>query len=650
MFIRLLRNRTPWLWAAQFLFWGSLAALLGLLASIHLVDLPSLLRSRNLDNLGMTAYLFHLANFSFELSFGLVFGVHLLILVGSIGSAIFLVTRRPNNIFIVYVGMVLLWMGINFSEAMFWAATPQKMQAFGLVFAIGLLAAYPLLYLLPDGRLIFRWARPAIIAYTLLRLLAPDFGVLETQYFILASILEDLLWLTALFALFQRYRKHSTPEEKQQIKWVLYGLALLIVPRLFYLLWQIFFFNTYSIREHSQLEVLLTAGGALLTSLLFLAVPVSFLIATLKHRLWDINYVINRSLAYGTLTILLGGLFLGSFLLLRLLLRSVFIIEQDLLAAAAPAALAAMLFNPTRLRLKRWVDRTFYGIQLDYEGSLKAYQRQEKAVQQAAGPDTFGSYTLLNLLGRGGMGEIYQARSASGRLAAIKILPAAVTGEEFRQRFQREALTIQSLEHPNIVRLYESGEKHGAPYMIMEYIAGENLSASLGKCGRFSLAESLPVLRDVAAALDYAHARGVIHRDIKPSNIMLAAGGSRAVLMDFGIAHLSDATRLTRTDGFVGTLDYVAPEQIQGAAGVDHRADIYSLGVLAFQMLSGRLPFQHNSPGAMIMAHLLEPAPSLAQIQPDLPPAAAAAVQRALAKTPGERFDSAGEFVAALGE
>lgn len=191
--------------------------------------------------------------------------------------------------------------------------------------------------------------------------------------------------------------------------------------------------------------------------------------------------------------------------------------------------------------------------------------------------------------------------------------------------------------------------------MVMEYVEGPDLASLLKQRGRLPLEEALPLLQDVASALDYAHSQGVIHRDVKPSNVMvehITGSGqhrtSRAVLMDFGIAKsYAAATRLTQS-GMIGTLDYISPEQIQGASEVDGRADVYSFGVMAYQVLTGELPFKHNNPGAMVMAHLMQPAPDPRRLAPELPDDAADALMRAMAKSPEARFASAGEFIAAL--
>jgi serine/threonine-protein kinase len=254
------------------------------------------------------------------------------------------------------------------------------------------------------------------------------------------------------------------------------------------------------------------------------------------------------------------------------------------------------------------------------------------------------------------MAEVYRGRHTRlDRAVAIKVLPAGLAGHaDFRERFEREARAVAALRHANIVQVYDFGDAEGMYYMVMEYIAGSDLAQLLGEHGSLPLAQVRPLLRDVAAALDYAHAQGLVHRDVKPSNVMIqaanAAGvGQRAILTDFGIAKiLAGGTAATKTGVMIGTLDYMAPEQIRAAGEVDARADVYGLGVMLFQMLTGRLPFTGENPGTVVLAHLHQPAPDPRALLPDLPAHIAQAILRALAKDPAERYQTAGTLAAEL--
>ncbi len=273
-----------------------------------------------------------------------------------------------------------------------------------------------------------------------------------------------------------------------------------------------------------------------------------------------------------------------------------------------------------------------------------------------------GPYEVLEPLGRGGMSEVYKGRHGRlERMVAIKVLPATLAEEsDFRKRFEREARGVAALHHPNIVQMFDFGDLGGTYYMVMEYIDGKDLAQTINEYGQMPLQVVDPIVKDLSSALDYAHSQGFIHRDVKPSNVLLqpAARGLgrqdparlyRAVLTDFGIAKMVGGdTGATKTGLMMGTLNYMAPEQIRSAGDVDGRADIYALGVMLFQMLTGQLPFCVDNPGAMMLAHLQTPAPDPRILRPDLPEITALAILRSLEKEPDDRFATAGEMAEAL--
>ena len=259
-------------------------------------------------------------------------------------------------------------------------------------------------------------------------------------------------------------------------------------------------------------------------------------------------------------------------------------------------------------------------------------------------------YELGSELGRGGMAIVYRATDLRLRRdVAIKVLPPELAFRtDVRRRFLREAETAAQLNHPNIVPIYSVDERGGIVYFVMALVDGENLSARLAR-GRAGLGETRRILSDVADALSYAHSHGVIHRDIKPDNIIIRREDERALVTDFGIARAAEAdSHLTATGVAVGTPAYMSPEQALGEREVDGRSDIYSLGVVAYQMLAGALPFTAVNTPAMMMKHVSEMPRPLMQSRPDLPPALAAAVERALAKRPEDRWQDAAAFRAAL--
>jgi serine/threonine protein kinase len=246
------------------------------------------------------------------------------------------------------------------------------------------------------------------------------------------------------------------------------------------------------------------------------------------------------------------------------------------------------------------------------------------------------------------MGSVYKAYDPTlDRFVALKVLaPHLVWEEEFIERFLREARAAARLEHPNIVTIYDVGRASGWYYFAMGYVEGRTLTEIIQQRGAASAEETLRIARPLAQALDYAHDQGLIHRDIKPSNIVVGHEGS-ITLTDFGIARAAQATRLTRAGTVMGTPEYMAPEQAQGGE-VDRRTDQYAMGVVIYEMLAGKAPFEGESTPAILYKIVHEAPPPLEAARPDLPQAAARVLARALAKQRQERYGSCGEFVDAL--
>ena len=263
------------------------------------------------------------------------------------------------------------------------------------------------------------------------------------------------------------------------------------------------------------------------------------------------------------------------------------------------------------------------------------------------------SYEIGPELGRGGMGIVYRAKDRRlKRTIAIKVLPPELSyRSEIRTRFLREAETAAQLSHPNIVPIYSVDEKDGIVYFVMACVDGVNVARKLHDQGRLSVAESRRILKEVGEALAYAHGRGVIHRDIKPDNILIEAETGRAMVTDFGIARAvqeGQDARLTATGVAIGTPAFMSPEQAAGDREIDGRSDLYSLGVVAYQMLTGELPFAAGSTASMLMKHLTERPVPVEQKRPEVPPDFAATVMTLLEKEPERRFPSAASFVLML--
>ncbi|MBK5256151.1 MAG: protein kinase [Vicinamibacteria bacterium] len=260
-------------------------------------------------------------------------------------------------------------------------------------------------------------------------------------------------------------------------------------------------------------------------------------------------------------------------------------------------------------------------------------------------------YEIQRLLGKGGMGAVYLATEAAlEREVAIKVLPPdRGATKDSRDRFRREARTAAKLSHPNIVPLYTFGDVDGTLYFVMGYVKGESLAARLKREGRIPVEESRRILIEIAEALDYAHKLGVIHRDIKPDNVLLEEGTGRTLLTDFGIAKAFGAGQtMTEVGSVLGTPQYMSPEQAQGKSDIDHRSDLYSLGVMGYAMLAGRLPFEGPTAGDIMAQHITKEAPALKSLAPEIPIEIAIALTRCLAKDPDKRWRDATRLRRAL--
>lgn len=260
-----------------------------------------------------------------------------------------------------------------------------------------------------------------------------------------------------------------------------------------------------------------------------------------------------------------------------------------------------------------------------------------------------GPYRIVSQIGQGGMATVYKAyHERLDRHVAIKVMHQAFLQDPtFRTRFEREARIIARLDHPHIVPVYDYAEVDGQPYLVMKHVQGRTLKQALLKRA-LSLDEILRIMTPLATALDYAHSMGVLHRDIKPSNIILDANDT-PYLTDFGMARMAQTGESTISqDMMLGTPQYISPEQALGKTELDARTDVYSLGVVLYELIVGQVPFSGDTPYAIIHDHIYRTLPEPASINPDITPAVEAVLVRALAKNPAERFSSAGALVSAL--
>jgi class 3 adenylate cyclase len=268
--------------------------------------------------------------------------------------------------------------------------------------------------------------------------------------------------------------------------------------------------------------------------------------------------------------------------------------------------------------------------------------------------DVVGGYRIVRVVGRGGMGVVYLADDVRlGRKVALKVLTTeAAEQPSVRDRFLGESRMAASLDHPNILPIYEAGEADGRPFIAMRYVPGLDLDGLIRRDGPLSLERAIVIVDQVASALDAAHEAGLIHRDVKPGNILVAAGSKpgseHAYLSDFGLTkHAEYSAQITRSGQLMGSVGYVAPEQIENRP-IDRRADVYSLGCVVYECLAGAQPYPRDTDMATLFAHVQAPPPSLAATRPELPQSVDAVIAKALAKDPDERYATAGELAKAL--
>lgn len=510
-----------------------------------------------------------------------------------------------------------------------------------------------LMILYPDGRFFPAWTRWLLLGVALISVaeivlvatnISPSyqFGYLGYPF--------------AIFALLTRYNQRMNVIQRQQVKWVLWGVIIGFFAAAIYYLIPILFPQLGSIEVDPPVFTVPSLIAFLITNTLRLSSSVIFVaglgLSIVQYRLWDIDLTINRSLVYGTLTLGLGAVFALMFFLAQNSLTGVLGSEHSTVSVAISAAVTALLFNPARKRIQRFVDRRIYGFNFDLNQLRAAQEKPEIKNPGMLTGRTLGKYEVLGVLGRGGMGEVYQGFDGMHKVA-LKVLPTDLAQQtEFLKRFEREAQAMKMLDHPHILKLIDSGVQDETHYLALEYIEGDSLHDYLKQQTTLSLDDARPLLQSLAQALDYAHDQGLVHRDIKPSNVMLRTPATgkeemEVVLMDFGIAKLRDTQSRYTGSGAIGTIDYMAPEQILSAREVDRRADVYALGVMAYEMLTGKPPFEGGAAQVMF-AHLQQPPPDPRTFKSDLSENTVSALLRALAKTPDDRFATAGEFANAL--
>lgn len=558
-----------------------------------------------------------------------------------LGSVI--VVRRSDNWMALYTVWAMLFFGLlNSAIYTLFLRSDKRMLLFSILSAF---LMYVFLLIFPDGRFRPRWAVVFVIAFSIWDLNTRS-GTNDGNS-LLVNVVDLLFIMILLIICMYRYRVYFSPARKQQTKWVITGTAMAVIA----IQIRTILLSYLQLNAPADVYQLIVIASYPISHIVLFLVPVSVMFAALRYRLWDIDFVIERSLVFG-----LSFLIAVGFIVLDFWIGQTFIIpslgqEQANIALVIGVGVAGLLFNPIRKIVEQFIDKRLYGLRYDIKAVARAGEKPD-----IKNPGTFtgqfcGAYELLGVIGKGGMGEVYKG-FGNDKVVAVKVLPQELAKDpNLVKRFEREAEMLSRLNHPHIVKLYDSGiTDTGAYYLVMEFIDGIELGDYL-KEHHVDYETVSEWSAKIGSALDYIHQQGLVHRDVKPSNIMLRLDTDnqtwQPILMDFGIAHLDYAgTQLTGT-GAIGTIDYMAPEQIMAAKAVDYRADIYSLGVVLYEMVTGERLYK-GSPGQILFAHLQQPPIDPRDLRPDVPRKLAHAILRALSKKPEDRFQSAGELAQAL--
>lgn len=592
------------------------------------------------------------ASQKFTLTFAIV--TEIILFLGFAVSGIIMVFRKDDNWMLMLSGLAMLMIITHATRGALFIPFNNIKSA---LFIIALTTIYTLFFVFPDGRILSRKAYLAIIGYFIWLIINSIFIRPLLGSFDYTRLLDSVFWATAIASQVYRFRNHSSPEQQQQIKWVIVGFIGVTIQRslflaLGFLLPALSLPATSTVLSHSYWSI-----GDIISRFLILFLPLTFIFAISQYRLWDIDYLINRSLVYGALIIFLLLIFVAVLMGLQIVLDNLGAEMQNAKVAVLSASVAVVLvFNRARIELIQVVDSR-YGIKIKYN-DLPKDRDKEIPILNVLSPDRpieLRDFTNLDFVAAGGMGEIYKANHPDYKHpVAIKILQKSLVGDKTaRRRFLQEAQIITQLNHPNIIKVYDFSESEDTLFMVMEYIEGIDLGKLINNENQISLKQICQILSIIGDALDYAHTQGLVHRDIKPANIMLEYSGNeqnnfRPVLMDFGIARIIQTSTITGTAGMVGTVSYMSPEQISESLELDHRTDIYSTGVMLYEMLTGKLPFENKNIGAVLLAHLNQPPPDPRLIRPDISLGVVKTLYTALEKDPNLRYANVGQMVKSI--
>ena len=554
----------------------------------------------------------------------------ILVSIGYLALGFLILWQKGRSLIGLTVSLALVTIPYStFSSEVQWETIHPDLAILGFVASsVTNITTMTFFYLLPNGRFSPKWAFFPYISLLLISIvgLLSNYINLNISDTLLAFLFSLYALNVPLIVIFQIYRyfRDSSSVEKQQTKLILVGILSYAAA---VILWIISFSGAVSIPAGMP-RLLINLIGTFVSIFLLLGLPIAITIAIFRYRLWNIDVAINRTLVNLAVTAVLAIVFIVTAFIVQSILNA----ENQLIGFVVSAIGPALLFNPTRKRVRHFIDRRIYGFAFDLN-ELDAAQQVAKITHSGKlSGITLGDYLVLDVIGKGGMGEVYKGQG-NGETVAIKTMLADIASDmSMRTRFIREAEIGRTLDHPNIAKVYTNGDYDGTPYLIMEYIDGADISQQLKAGETYDIETAITMMQQVCDALDTAHAQGYVHRDIKPANMVQRSNGA-LVLMDFGITKVENASVALTGTGAIGTISYMSPEQIMAAKDVDHRADIYALGVVLYELLTGQLPFD-GSPAQVLFAHLQQPTPDPCDIDSSIPTDMGDVILKALEKDP----------------
>jgi tRNA A-37 threonylcarbamoyl transferase component Bud32 len=552
--------------------------------------------------------------------------------------------NRSDDWMALLVASALLFLGLSTGLASHTDSIVILAEQFRfVVFASGVVA-YIAAYLFPEGNIAPKWSLifPALYLMQLpiSYVIAIESRSTAVGLFIRVAYVVGIVGLP--ITLLHRYRRLFTREQKQQSKWMLLGLMSFIIGLVIVSSYRQLYLSGFS-----EVATLYFALSFPIETVLSLGLPIALAFAIMQYRIWDIDLVLNRSVVVAGVFVILTGIFAAVFLLTQTLITSIAGNSVTSIAVGISALVVGVAFNPARSRVQHFIDRKLFRLRFDLNQLQAAQERGAKAGVFSG--QVVDDYFFGEIIGRGGMGEVYKGYKDS-KVVAIKTLRDDVISDIMaKERFMRESQI--SIEHPNIAGVLDVGEIKGVNYMVLQFIEGRNLKDHLRECITLDVESAVSIACDICAGLEATHKAGYVHRDIKPANIILRPKGDnenfQAVITDFGVVKLNDASTTLTGTGAIGTIDYMSPEQIRTSTAVDHRADIYALGVMLYEMLTGERPFS-GTVIQVLFSHLNQPPPDISKKRTDIPVNLGIAIMRAMSKEAPDRYESAKAFSEAL--